>query len=100
MREDTNCMAKSSKLVAAKRGRVLLVRRRRDQLWMFPGGRKRGRETEKDCLRREIREEASQAQVRTVDAVERGYSQEPQIGPENERCYIRREKSVRPSRYR
>jgi 8-oxo-dGTP diphosphatase len=22
---------------------------------MFPGGRKRGRETEKDCLRREIR---------------------------------------------
>jgi 8-oxo-dGTP diphosphatase len=26
-------------------------------LWMFPGGRKRGRETEKDCLRREIQEE-------------------------------------------
>src|ERR1035437_4290802 len=50
-------MAKSSKLVAAKRGRVLLVRRRRDRLWMFPGGRKRGRETEKACLRREIREE-------------------------------------------
>jgi 8-oxo-dGTP diphosphatase len=24
---------------------------------MFPGGRKRGRETEKDCLRREIRED-------------------------------------------
>jgi 8-oxo-dGTP diphosphatase len=50
-------MAKSSKLVAVKHGRVLLVRRRRDRLWMFPGGRKRGRETEKDCLRREIREE-------------------------------------------
>jgi 8-oxo-dGTP diphosphatase len=50
-------MAKSSKLVAAKRGRILLVRRRRDGLWMFPGGRRRGRETEKDCLRREIREE-------------------------------------------
>ena len=50
-------MAKASKLVAAKRGRVLLVRRRRDRLWMFPGGRKRGRETEKDCLKREIREE-------------------------------------------
>jgi 8-oxo-dGTP diphosphatase len=50
-------MAKSSKLVATKRGRVLLVRRRRDRLWMFPGGRKRGRETEKDCLKREIREE-------------------------------------------
>jgi ADP-ribose pyrophosphatase YjhB (NUDIX family) len=50
-------MAKSSKLVAVKRGRVLLVRRRRDRLWMFPGGRKRGRETEEDCLRGEIREE-------------------------------------------
>ena len=47
----------SSKLVAAKRGRVLFVRRRRDRLWMFPGGRKRARETEKDCLRREIHEE-------------------------------------------
>ena len=50
-------MAKSSKLIAAKRGRILLVRRRRDRLWMFPGGRRRGRESEKDCLRREIREE-------------------------------------------
>ncbi len=50
-------MAKSSKLVAAKRGKVLLVRRRSDGLWMFPGGRKRARETEKACLRREIREE-------------------------------------------
>jgi 8-oxo-dGTP diphosphatase len=50
-------MAKSSKLVALKRGRVLLVRRRRDRLWMFPGGRKRARESEKDCLRREIKEE-------------------------------------------
>lgn len=50
-------MAKSSKLVAAKRGRVLLVRRRRDKRWMFPGGRRRGRETDRDCLRREIREE-------------------------------------------
>ena len=50
-------MAKSSKLVAAKRGRVLLVRRRRDRLWMFPGGRRRAHESAKDCLRREIREE-------------------------------------------
>jgi 8-oxo-dGTP diphosphatase len=40
-----------------KRGKVLLVRRRRDRLWMFPGGRKRAGETAKDCLRREIREE-------------------------------------------
>jgi 8-oxo-dGTP diphosphatase len=50
-------MAKSSKLVAAKRGQVLLVRRKRDGLWMFPGGRKLARESDKDCLRREIKEE-------------------------------------------
>jgi len=50
-------MAKSSKLVAAKRGRVLLVRRRRDGKWMFPGGRKRQNENDKDCIKREIREE-------------------------------------------
>jgi NUDIX domain len=50
-------MARSSKLVAVKRGKVLLVRRRRDRQWMFPGGRKRARENDKDCLRREIREE-------------------------------------------
>ncbi|MBR0778170.1 NUDIX hydrolase [Bradyrhizobium diazoefficiens] len=50
-------MAKSSKLVAARRGKVLLVRRRSDGLWMFPGGRKRARESAKACLRREIREE-------------------------------------------
>jgi 8-oxo-dGTP diphosphatase len=50
-------MAKSSKLIAVRRGKVLLVRRKRDRLWMFPGGRKRARESEKDCLRREIQEE-------------------------------------------
>jgi 8-oxo-dGTP diphosphatase len=50
-------MAKSAKLVVAKRGKVLFVRRRSDGLWMFPGGRKRPRENDKDCLRREIKEE-------------------------------------------
>jgi len=50
-------MAKSSKLVAAKKGRVLLVRRRRDGRWMFPGGRKRQNEDDEACLKREIREE-------------------------------------------
>ena len=56
-------MAKSSKLIAAKRGRVLLVRRKRDGLWMFPGGRKRARESDKDCLRREIKEELPKLKV-------------------------------------
>jgi ADP-ribose pyrophosphatase YjhB (NUDIX family) len=50
-------MAKSSKLVAARNGRVLLVRRRRDGLWMFPGGRKRGGESARRCLQRELSEE-------------------------------------------
>ncbi|MBH5388544.1 NUDIX hydrolase [Bradyrhizobium diversitatis] len=50
-------MAKSSKLVTARKGRVLLVRRRRDRLWMFPGGRRRAGESERSCLRREIEEE-------------------------------------------
>ena len=36
---------------------MLLVRRRRDRLWMFPGGRKRAGASERKCLRREIREE-------------------------------------------
>jgi ADP-ribose pyrophosphatase YjhB (NUDIX family) len=59
-------MAKASKLVVAKRGKVLLVRRKRDRLWMFPGGRKRARESEKDCLRREIREELPQIRLGRV----------------------------------
>ena len=50
-------LAKSSKLVAIKRGRVLLVRRRSDRRWMFPGGRKRARESDRECLNREIKEE-------------------------------------------
>ncbi|MET4038886.1 NUDIX hydrolase [Bradyrhizobium sp. RT6a] len=50
-------MAKSSKLVVARKGRVLLVRRRRDKRWMFPGGRRRAGESERKCLHREIMEE-------------------------------------------
>jgi ADP-ribose pyrophosphatase YjhB (NUDIX family) len=54
-------MVKSAKLVSIRRhGRqILLVRRRKDKLWMFPGGRRKKRlgETPKACLRREIREE-------------------------------------------
>jgi len=52
-------MVKAAKLVVSRRGRVLLVKRRRDGLWMFPGGRRKHRigEGPKRCLRREIREE-------------------------------------------
>jgi 8-oxo-dGTP diphosphatase len=60
-------MAKSSKLVAAKRGRVLLVRRKRDGFWKFPGGRKRARESDKDCLRREIKEELPKLKLGRVE---------------------------------
>ena len=56
-------MTKASKLVAAKRGKVLLVRRKVDGLWMFPGGRRRARESAKDCLRREIKEELPQLKL-------------------------------------
>jgi ADP-ribose pyrophosphatase YjhB (NUDIX family) len=59
-------MAKSSKLVAARKGRVLLVRRRRDRLWMFPGGRRRVGESERKCLRREIGEELPKLKVGLV----------------------------------
>jgi ADP-ribose pyrophosphatase YjhB (NUDIX family) len=59
-------MAKSSKLVAARRGLVLLVRRRRDGLWTFPGGRKRTRESAKRCLHREIGEELPRLRVRSA----------------------------------
>jgi 8-oxo-dGTP diphosphatase len=56
-------MAKSSKLVAVKHGKVLLVRRKRDRLWMFPGGRKRASESARACLRREIKEELPKLKV-------------------------------------
>jgi 8-oxo-dGTP diphosphatase len=46
---------------------VLLVRRKRDGLWMFPGGRKRARESDKDCLRREIKEELPKLKLGRVE---------------------------------
>src|SRR5260370_31593960 len=73
-------MAKSSKLVAAKRGRILLVRRRRDRLWMFPGGRRRGRETEKDCLRRELREELPKLKLGRLKRWEEVRAKNPRSG--------------------
>ena len=58
---------KAAKLVvAAKHGRrVLLVRRRRDGLWAFPGGKRNGgSESLKECLSREIEEELPQLRLR------------------------------------
>src|SRR3954464_4711189 len=58
-------MMKSSKLIAIRRGRVLLVRRRKDGAWTLPGGkRKKGGESAKACLRRELREELPRLRVR------------------------------------
>jgi 8-oxo-dGTP diphosphatase len=59
-------MAKSSKLVAMRRGKILLVRRRRDRMWMFPGGRRQARESQKDCLKREISEELPDLKLGTI----------------------------------
>jgi 8-oxo-dGTP diphosphatase len=59
-------MLKSAKLVAIRRRgqQVLLVRRRKDKLWMFPGGRRKPyRESAKACLRREIKEELPKLKV-------------------------------------
>jgi len=51
-------MAQSSKLVVTRGTRVLLVRRKRDGRWTFPGGkRKSPRENARRCLRRELAEE-------------------------------------------
>jgi hypothetical protein len=50
-------MAKSSKLIVAKRGRILLVRRRRDRLWMFPGAAGVAEKLKKIACAGKIREE-------------------------------------------
>jgi 8-oxo-dGTP diphosphatase len=65
---------------AAKRGRVLLVRRRRDGLWMFPGGRKRAREDDKECLRREIKEELPKLKLGRLRLWKEVRSKNPQSG--------------------
>jgi 8-oxo-dGTP diphosphatase len=57
---------KSVKLVTIrKKGAVLLVRRRSDGLWSFPGGkRKRTNESVENCLRRELAEELPKLRLR------------------------------------
>lgn len=60
-------MSKSAKLIAIRRGgrQVLLVRRRKDKRWMFPGGRRKN-ETAKACLKRELREELPGLKLRRL----------------------------------
>ena len=60
-------MTRSSKLVVPRGSKVLLVKRRSDGRWMFPGGkRKRSNETPRSCLKREISEELPELKVRTA----------------------------------
>jgi 8-oxo-dGTP diphosphatase len=50
-------MPASSKLLSKNKGRVLLVRRRKDRVWTFPGGSLKARETSRSALRHELKEE-------------------------------------------
>ena len=77
-------MAKSSKLVSIKRGRVLLVRRKRDGLWMFPGGRKRARESDKGCLRRKMKEELPKLKLGRLRLWKEVKAKKSHSGQENE----------------
>ncbi len=56
-------MARSSKLVAARRGKVLLVRRRRDRGGCFPAVASGRARTRGIALRREIGEERSKLKL-------------------------------------
>jgi len=46
---------KSTKLVVARKGKLLLVRRRKDRVWTLPGGKRK--QPKEVCLKREVREE-------------------------------------------
>jgi len=92
-------MARASKLIAAKRGRVLLVRRRRDGLWMFPGGRKRAREDDKACLRREIKEELPKLKLGRLRLWKEVKSKNRRSGRKMSDAIFHRQKGDRTTRY-
>ena len=84
-------MAKSSKLVAVRKGLVLLVRRRVDGRWMFPGGRKRGNEDERECIKRELKEELPKVKLGRLQLWKEVTV--PTAGSQNQRRHLYRQES-------
>ncbi len=74
-------MAKSSKLVVTRGNRVLLVRRKRDGRWTFPGGKRKGRrENARGCLRRELAEELPELRCRGAKVWQKVKTTNPKTG--------------------
>jgi ADP-ribose pyrophosphatase YjhB (NUDIX family) len=71
-------------VVAAKWGRVLLVRRKRDHLWMFPGGRKRARNG-KGLPDSGNQGRTPETKARRTFTLERRQGQEPKVRTIDER---------------
>ena len=60
-------MKKSSKIVVFLKGKLLLVRRRKDRKWTLPGGhRTNAAETAADCAKRELLEELPKVRVSSL----------------------------------
>ena len=59
-------MKKSSKLAVHKKGRMLLVRRRKDGKWTLPGGKRKKFEAPQRSLLRELKEELPYVEVKSV----------------------------------
>lgn len=55
---------KSSKLLVKRGRKALLVRRTKDGRWTLPGGKRQGKETSINCLKRELREELPKLKIK------------------------------------